>query len=57
MPRYRVQFLVVYEGWVDADNDKKAEDAACDLDIPENEDARYVTDSFRIVELKRQPWT
>ena len=49
MPQHKVKFTVDFEATIEVPEGTSVFDAACDIDIPEHPDCRYVKDSFEIL--------
>lgn len=49
MPKVLVRFKAIYETHVNVNQETSLQDAVSDIDIPENDDCKYVDDSFEVV--------
>ena len=52
MSKHKVVYTVRFVAEVDDTDYGNVEDAACDIDIPENASSKYVTDSFEVISIE-----
>lgn len=50
MPSYKITFTAKFEGYIDADD---AEEAMHEVDIPESDSAKYVSNSMDVLRVER----